>query len=254
MSSKFKDNRNGGFSKYRALTHGNISIFSVIRNELLTLFFGYLPGPLGLALRKIFFPKMFKKCGKGVIFGYGLTFRHASKIELGDNVFLDDFAMLDAKGESNNGISLGNGVFVGRMTKIYCKNGDITIKEKTNISSMCTIYSNNSLTIGKGCMIGAYTYILSGGEYDYRTEVPYCEQYGMETKGPLNIGDDCWIGTRVTILDGAQNIGDGSLLAANALAIKPVPCNTILAGVPGKEIGTTTKRLKTKGDVTSTNN
>ena len=236
-NSKFKDNRGGGFSKYRALTHGGISLWRVIRNELVTLLFGYVPGPLGLALRKVFYPCMFRHCGRKVVFGYGLTFRHAHKISLGDNCFLDDFSMLDAKGEANTGITLGDGVFIGRGTKIYCKNGDIELGARTNVSSFCTLYSNNALTIGAGCMIGAYTYILSGGEYDWRDPTPYAEQSGMCTKGPLTIGDDCWIGTRVTILDGAQSVGDRALVAACALVNKPVPARTIVGGVPAKVLG-----------------
>lgn len=235
-ASKFKDNRGGGFSKYRAMTHGNISMCKVIRNELITFLFGYLPGPLGLALRKIFYPCMFRHCGKKVIFGYGISFRHPHKISLGNGCFIDDFCMIDAKGESNNGITFADGVFIGRNTKIYCKNGDIELGERTNISSNCTLYSNNHLKIGKGCMIGAYSYFLSGGEYDYKDPTPYAEQCGMCTKGPLAIGDDCWIGTRVTILDGAQSVGNRSLIAACALVNKPVPDHVIYGGVPGKVI------------------
>lgn len=236
--SKFKDNRGGGFAKYRAMIHGGISLGAVIRNELLVFLFGYLPGPLGLALRKAFYPCMFKSCGKGVVFGYGVSFRHAHKISLGAGCFIDDFVMLDAKGETNGGITLKDGVFIGRNTKIYCKNGDIELGEKTNVSSFCTLYSNNSLVIGAGCMIGAYTYILSGGEYDYRSPLPYAEQSGMCTKGPLSIGNDCWIGARVTILDGAQTVGDRSLIAACALVNKPVPDHVIVGGVPAKVLKT----------------
>ena len=241
-NSKFKDNRGGGFSKYRALTHGDISLWRVIRNELVTLLFGYVPGPLGLALRKVFYPCMFRHCGRKVVFGYGLTFRHAHKISLGDNCFIDDFSMLDAKGEANNGITLGDGVFIGRGTKVYCKNGDIELGARTNVSSFCTLYSNNSLKIGAGCMIGAYSYILSGGEYDWRDPTPYAEQSGMCTKGPLTIGDDCWIGTRVTILDGAQSVGDRALVAACALVNKPVPARTIVGGVPAKVLAASADR------------
>ena len=243
-NSKFKDNRGGGFGKYRALVHGDVALWRVIRNELFSLLFGYVPGPLGIALRKIFYPCMFRHCGRKVVFGYGLTFRHAHKISLGDGCFLDDFSMLDAKGASNNGITLGAGVFVGRGTKIYCKNGDITLGDKTNISSFCTLYSNNALRIGAGCMIGAYSYILSGGEYDWRDPTPYCEQDGMCTKGPLTIGDDCWIGTRVTILDGAQSVGDRALVAACALVNKPVAARTIVGGVPAKVLGNAECRMQ----------
>ena len=100
------------------------------------------------------------------------------------------------------------------------------------------------LTIGAGCMIGAYTYILSGGEYDWRDPTPYAEQSGMCTKGPLTIGDDCWIGTRVTILDGAQSVGDRALVAACALVNKPVAARTIVGGVPAKVLGNAECRMQ----------
>lgn len=236
MSSKFKDNRGGGFAKYRALVHGDVSLAAVALRELCFLLFGYVPGPLGIALRKVFYPWMFKRFGKGAVIGYGVTLRHPHKISIGAGAFIDDFAMLDAKGEANAGIILGDGVFVGRGTKIYCKNGDIALGDRTNVSSLCTLYSNNSLTIGRGCMIGAYTYILSGGEYDWRDATPYADQSGMCTKGPLAIGDDCWIGTRATILDGAQSIGDRALVAACAMVNKPVEAGAIVGGVPAKPL------------------
>ncbi len=237
MGSKVKDIRKGGGSalkKYRQVTHGNVSFWRFFRTELAILLFGNVPGAFGFALRKIFYPSLFRKCGKKVVFGKGLSFRHMNKITLGDGVILDDYVMLDAKGEDNNGITLADGVFVGRNTKIYCKNGDIELAEKANLSSNCTLYSNNSLKIGKGCMIGAYTYILNGGEYDWSDPTPYAEQSGMGTKGPLTIGDDCWLGARVTILDGSGTIGDRALIAACALVNKPVAAHTLVGGVPAK--------------------
>jgi acetyltransferase-like isoleucine patch superfamily enzyme len=50
--------------------------------------------------------------------------RHPHKI-IGDNVVIDDLCCLDAKGTDNRGITIGNGVFVGRNTILSCKNGDI---------------------------------------------------------------------------------------------------------------------------------
>lgn len=233
---KIKDigKKRGAWGEYRAATHGDIALWRVLRNELLTLLFGYVPGALGLALRRVFYPCMFKACGRKAVFGYGLTFRHASRIELGDGVILDDFSMLDAKG--GGGMALGDGVFVGRGTKIYCKGGSIALGDRVNISSMCTIYSGNSLAIGAGCMIGAYAYILSGGEYDWRDPTPYAEQCGNRTAGPLEIGPDCWIGTRATILDSAQRIGARALVAACALVNRPVEAGTAVGGVPARFI------------------
>ena len=53
---------------------------------------------------------------------------------------------------------------------------------------------------------------------------------------PLTIGNDVWIGDRVTILSGCQHIGDGAVIAAGAVVTKNVPAYTIVGGVPAKRI------------------
>jgi acetyltransferase-like isoleucine patch superfamily enzyme len=49
------------------------------------------------------------------------------------------------------------------------------------------------------------------------------------------IGNDVWIGARVTILDGVK-IGNGAIIAAGALVNKDIPPYTIYGGVPAKFI------------------
>ena len=84
---KVKDLRAGGGSPLRAycrLTHGAVAGWRVFRNELIVLLFANLPGALGLALRKLAYPCMFRRCGHGTVFGRGLTLRHCHKITLGN--------------------------------------------------------------------------------------------------------------------------------------------------------------------------
>lgn len=49
------------------------------------------------------------------------------------------------------------------------------------------------------------------------------------------IGNDVWIGARVTILSGVS-IGDGVIIAAGAVVTKDVEPYTIVGGVPAKPI------------------
>ncbi len=230
-----RDPKTSGFAKYRMLCYGTQSIPSIIYSEILTLLLCGLPGALGLLLRQTFYPTLFTNIGHKTYFGRNLTLRHAHKISVGSNVVFDENCMIDAKGDSNRGIIIEDDVFIGRNTIIYCKGGDITIKKGTNISANCEIFSSNDLTIGPGTMIGAYSYFLSGGEYDASSPVPYAEQSGMETSGPLAIGSNCWFGARVTVLD-AANVGDNCVIGAGAVVNKPIPENSIAVGVPAKVI------------------
>jgi len=233
-STKVKEiSGKGAFAKYRDVMYGDVSLGKVILAELLITLFGWIPGILGLGLRKIFYPVMFTNIGKKVIFGRNVTIRHPHKITLGDQVIVDDNAVIDAKGNNNQGLVIGNNVYIGRNTIVYCKNGNITLEDRVNLSSNCQVFSSNDLTIGEGTVVGAYSYFLSGGEYDYQDPTSFAKQSGMCTKGPTRVGKDCWLGARVTVLDGVS-VGDGSVLAASALINKDIPANSLVAGIPAK--------------------
>lgn len=221
----------GGFGKYRALVYGDQGIGTIIKAELLTMLIGNLPGALGLILRKWFYPGFFKQCGQGVIFGRNLTLRHAHKITLGNNVIIDDNVVLDAKGDANRGIIIGAGAYIGRNTIIYCKNGDIEIGDSVNTSSNCQIFSSNRVVIGQDTVIAAFTYILSGGMYDYQSSVPFARQDGLITRGPTVIGSNCWLGAHAVVVDGVK-IGDHCVIGAGAVVTKEIPSNSIATGIP----------------------
>ncbi len=235
VGKTMSDSSTSAAGKYKAIYHGDVSCLRVFRTELATALYANCPGPCGLALRKIFYPSLFKACGKGTIFGKNITLRHPSKISVGANVIVDDGVMLDAKGTSNAGISIGNNAFIGRNTIIYCKNGNIKIGDNVNISSNCTIFSSNDLTIENDVIIGAYSYLLSGGEYDHMSGEKFVDQSGMKSSGPLVIGENTWIGTRATVLD-AASIGKHCVIGAGTVCIKPVDPDSVAVGVPAKVV------------------
>jgi virginiamycin A acetyltransferase len=57
-----------------------------------------------------------------------------------------------------------------------------------------------------------------------------------ESNGPVTIGNDCWIGARVTILP-RVHIGDGAIVAAGAVVTKDVAPYSIVGGVPARVMG-----------------
>src|SRR5262249_60599412 len=102
--------------------------------------------------------------------------RPPAKIHVGDNVTVDDLVVLDAKGTSNRGIVLGNGVFLGRGTILSCKDGDITLGDHVNIGFHSEIFSGSSVTVGHHGLFAAYTYLVGGGHEFESTDEAVIDQ------------------------------------------------------------------------------
>lgn len=221
--------------QYQDLVLGTRSLWFLIKYELIVLLCGSLPGALGLVLRKLTYPLIIGEVGKGVVFGRDISLRHPQKIRIGDGTIIDDYCMLDAKGNDNQGIVIGSGVFIGRHTVLYCKNGNIFLEDKVNLGYRCTVFSSNEVKIGEGTLFAADCYVMSGGSYDYTDEKPFIEQDGTVSKGPLHIGKDCWLGAKVVVLDGAS-IGDHSVIGAGAVVTVPIPKGVVAVGIPAKVV------------------
>ena len=55
---------------------------------------------------------------------------------------------------------------------------------------------------------------------------------GVTRKG-ITIGKNCWIGSKVTILDGVS-IGDNCVIASGAVVNKSFSNNKLIGGIPSK--------------------
>ena len=228
------------FAKYRELVLGTNSLWYFLKYELVMLLSSSVPGALGLFLRKKLYPLILGKVGKGVIFGRNVSFRHPLKIHIGDNVIVDDNTMVDAKGSKNSGIRIGNNVYIGRNCIIYCKDGDIILKDRVNIGHNSVLFSSNKLVIEDEVLIAAYFYAMSGGEYKYDSDVKIIDQSGF-SRGETVIGNNCWFGTKVVVADGVK-VGKYSVIGANSLVIKDIPEYSVAVGSPAKVI----KRVEVK--------
>ena len=225
------DHRKSSLQKYKDLFLGKVSFFYFLKYETIITLFSSIPGALGLGLRKFFFKRLFKKVGRGVVFGRNMTIRHPKKIAIGDNVIFDDNTVLDAKGQSNSGITIGHNVVVGRNTVLSCKGGDITIDDFTNIGSSNTILSESIVSIGKYVFTAGHVYMVAGGNHTFeRRDVPIWHQ-PSESKGGIIIEDDVWIAASCTLVDGVK-IRKGSILGAASLAHRKYPSYSILLGNP----------------------
>lgn len=218
------------FAKYKEIASGRVGFLKFLYYELVITLFTNVPGALGYFLRKIFFRPLFKRIGKGVVFGRGMIIRNPWKIELGNNVFFDDYCMIDAKRGS---IKIGTGCLFARNVTLSCKGGTIELGEEVNLSANVTIYSNSRVFIGSKTFIAGHCYIVAGGEHEFEDiSKPIVEQGIKESKG-VTIGEDCWLGASVTVLDGTR-LGKGCIVGANSLVRGTFEDFSILVGSPAK--------------------
>ena len=227
------DASRSAMSKYKDLVIGSGSWGALFKFELLTGLFGGLPGAPGLYLRHLFFPKLFKHVGEKVVFGRHITLRWPQRIILGDNVLIDEYAMLSIFGRGDEVIQIGNGVLIGRRTVVKCRLGSMNIGDHTNIGMDCRIASTSQVTIGSYCLFAGKCYI-GGAQHSYqKRDVPITLQ-PLITKG-VHIEDDVWLGANVCVNDGVR-IGQGAVVGAGAVVTRDIPAYTVAAGVPAAVI------------------
>jgi acetyltransferase-like isoleucine patch superfamily enzyme len=159
--------------------------------------------------------------------------RHPHKIHIGSNVVIDDNCLLDAKGDSNRGIQIGDGVFIGRNSILSCKDGDIELKEGANIGFNCEVFSASRVIIGAGVLMAAYGYVI-GGDHDFSDPSrPVLDQ--ARTSAGVSIGDGAWLGAGAKVLDGVT-VGSHAVVGAGAVVREAVPDRAVAVGVPARVV------------------
>ena len=138
-------------------------------------------------------------------------------------------------------ISIGDDTIIQRHAILGCWtryhdqtfSPSITIGDHCNIGEYCHITAINKIVIGNGLLTGRFVLITDnshGGLSQAEAAIPPVARK-LVSKGPVVIGDNVWIGDKVTILAGVH-IGDNAIIAANAVVTEDVPANTLVAGVP----------------------
>jgi acetyltransferase-like isoleucine patch superfamily enzyme len=221
--------------KYAALIVGKPGFASLIGYELIVTLTQSVPGALGLALRKLFYPMLLGSCGRNVVFGSNVALRHPHKIHIADNVVIDDNCLLDAKGGPQSGIRIASGVFIGRNTILSCKNGLIEIGEGANIGFNCELFSASRVRIGARVLVAAYCYVI-GGDHDFSDPAAAVLEQTRVSAG-VTIGDGAWLGAGAKILDGVT-VGEGAVVGAAAVVREDVPPRAVAVGIPARVVAT----------------
>lgn len=114
-------------------------------------------------------------------------------------------------------------------------NPQIIIGNDCNFGEFCQITAINKISIGDGLLTGRFVYIgdnAHGGLSLEEKEIPPIKRK-LRSKGEIVIGNNVWIGDKVTILGGVT-IGDNVIIGAGSIIMNDLPSNCMAAGSPAK--------------------
>ena len=235
FQSQLLDERKSPLAKYADIAVGRKGLGALIGYDLACWLASPMPGALGYFIRGKVLPRLLSRAGKGLVIGRNVCIRHPGRIHIGKGVVIDDNVVLDAKGDSDEGITIGDAVILGRNTIVSCKGGSIEIGDNTNISANCMLISETRLSIGSNVLIAGMSYIIAGGNHSIeRTDIPIIAQ-PMIQKGGVTVEDNCWLGANVTVLDGVT-IGRDSVVGAGSLVNMDIPELAIAVGAPARVV------------------
>lgn len=128
---------------------------------------------------------------------------------------------------------MGYGSYIGANSKISANIGRFT-----SIGPNChTTFGRHPYTYPYATTSPMFYSLIKQNGYTYAEKQLFEENIYADPKHKIavNIGNDCWINSNVTIISGV-NVGDGAVLLAGAVITKDVPPYAIVGGVPAKII------------------
>ncbi len=212
--------RNPNFKFDESLNGHNLTEFAI--NQVLAIVRGCF------ILFRFKLPKFMLR-GRNVHFIACSRIKYGRFLKLGNNVTLS--------GLGKKGLSIGNNVGIGSFSNVIVSTSlnnigkGITICNNVGIGEFAYLGGAGGLTIGSNCIIGQY-FSCHPENHNYHNLSTLIRHQGVNRKG-IEIQSNCWIGSKVTILDGVS-VGEGSIIAAGAVLTQSFPANSVIGGVPAK--------------------
>ncbi|WP_233954911.1 acyltransferase [Pectobacterium versatile] len=170
-----------------------------------------------------------------VSLGSDVSLRGKAVLDLASGVTVGDFCVLDAMGKE--GLIIGERTSIGRFGIIkvsgtFSQIGKgIVIGKDVGIGEFCHIGGAGGVTIGDDTIVGSY-FSIHPENHLFGEKDQLIRHQGVSHQG-IAIGRNCWIGAKVTVLDGAS-VGNGCVIAAGAVVKGQFPDGCVIGGVPAR--------------------
>lgn len=174
---------------------------------------------------------------QAVFMGPGVSLSNSWMIKFGKGVTLWRGVSID--GLSRNGVQLGDNVMIGdfciiKATSVLCNLGSgFRMGNNSAIGAFSFIGAAGGVKIGD-CVIMGQNVTFHSENHHYESLVRPIKDQGTTHVG-IVIEDDCWVGAKVTFLDGAH-VGTGCVIGAGAVVTGHIPAYSVAVGIPARVI------------------
>ena len=151
------------------------------------------------------------------------------------------------------GVRFGKGGTLHSGVKIRCYDGgQVFVGDRVSVLPGTIIDAKGAIVrIGDGCIVGLSCYIVGCAGIDIGANTLIAEHATIRdqdhvfddpgipveeqgrTSAPVSIGENCWIGAKVTITRGVT-VPDGSVIGANSVVTRSLHGGRVYAGAPAK--------------------
>ncbi len=118
----------------------------------------------------------------------------------------------------------------------------IDIGDDVYIGRYAYLVACDEIKIGYGCVLSEHIYITDLN-HGYEPDGGLILEQAIESKGPVRLGNNCFLGYRATIAPGVT-LGDWCIVGANSVVTKSFPAYSMIAGSPAKVIKVYSQRLR----------
>lgn len=199
-----------------------------------------IPGRLLLSSlfgRLVMLSRGLLKARRKVFLGRRVEIKNPSQFVSGFGCTLGDQVVLDCYGHQGvrlgNSVNIGAGSIVSVTSHMSSYGKGLEVGNNTGIGEYSYFGCSGGVKIGSDVIMGQYVSFHSQN-HNFGDVDKLIREQGVTSKG-IELGDDIWVGAKVTFLDGAR-VGDGCVVAAGSVVRGVFPEGVVLAGIPARVV------------------